>query len=113
MGTARKTASASSSRPVSHFLREWRRERGLSQAQLGERIGVLHAAISKIERGESALDEMTLLRLAKALEIEPGDLYRDPSDRRDIWAIAARVARLQPAKLALAVSVLEALEKDD
>jgi transcriptional regulator with XRE-family HTH domain len=47
------------------------KSRGLSQGELGSRIGKSTATISKIESGSQAADMLTFLALTEALEISP------------------------------------------
>ena len=47
-----------------------RRERGLTQAELAERINYSDKAVSKWERGESLPDVLTLLNLAQVLDTD-------------------------------------------
>lgn len=49
------------------FLRSLRRSRGLTQRELGERIGVTGARISEIERDPSAVGLTQILRLLHVL----------------------------------------------
>ncbi len=56
-------------------LRDVRRERGISQRELGERIGVLQARISSIEGGTN-VSRQTAERLANALSVGIADLQR-------------------------------------
>ena len=56
-------------------LRDVRRERGLSQRELGERIGVLQARISSIEGGTN-ISRHTAERLARALSVGVDDLQK-------------------------------------
>ena len=57
-------------------VRKHRRQRGLSQEQLGELVGFSQSKISKIERGD--WDSLSDLRLiAKALEIPIEELVRE------------------------------------
>lgn len=51
-------------------LREARRTKGLSQRQLGERVGLPQSHISKIEGGGSDLKLSTLIEIARALELD-------------------------------------------
>ncbi|WP_394433721.1 helix-turn-helix domain-containing protein [Streptomyces sp. SGAir0957] len=50
------------------LVRTWRRERGLSQAQLAELIGTGQAAISRIESGRDTPTLPLLVRIATALQ---------------------------------------------
>jgi transcriptional regulator with XRE-family HTH domain len=63
-----------------HFIREWRKYRGLTQERLAERIGLTGGAISQLETGQTHYTQSTLEALAEALNCEPGDLLsRDPA----------------------------------
>lgn len=55
-------------------LRAARQGRGLTQAQLAVHSGVATAFLSQLELGYRAPTMVTMLRLARELHIEPGDL---------------------------------------
>ena len=55
---------------VGSNLARLRRDRGLTQAELAERINYSDKAVSKWERGESLPDVLTLLSLARELETD-------------------------------------------
>ena len=62
-------------------VRKYRRQKGLSQEQLGELVGFSQSKISKIENGD--WDSLSDLRLiAKALEVPIEELVKEdgPSD---------------------------------
>jgi len=50
-------------------LRNARRQAGLTQVEVGQRLGVAQAIISKCERGERRLDVIELRAYCRALEI--------------------------------------------
>lgn len=52
-------------------LKKARQEATLTQEELGERIGVKKAQISRIENGKGTLNLNTIKRVAKALGVEP------------------------------------------
>lgn len=61
-----------------------RRRLGLTQSELGQRIGLSHSEISRLEAGKRALRDVTLLRrFAEALEL-PGAVFglKAPQGRR-------------------------------
>lgn len=60
------------------FLAKWREHRGLTQEQLAGRLDVTAMTVSRWERGETKLNTDVLSAVADALDIEPGDIYRDP-----------------------------------
>lgn len=74
---------------VTHFLREWRTFRGLTQERLAGRTDYSTGLISQLESGETKFTEESLGALAAALQCEPGDLLsRDPnSPEYQLWQI--------------------------
>lgn len=71
-----------------HFIREWRKFRGLTQVQLAERIGIDKTYLSKIESGKRRYDQPFLEAAAEALRCAPADLImRDPLDPEGLWSI--------------------------
>ncbi len=58
-------------------IRHWRRERGLSQEALGRLVGLAKPTISKLERGELRLRDVTISRLVEALGVSAGELLGD------------------------------------
>jgi transcriptional regulator with XRE-family HTH domain len=57
-------------------LRELREAAELSQEELAARVGARQATISDLERGKAIRIDLALIdRLAKALGIEPGELF--------------------------------------
>ena len=56
-----------------------RRQAGLTQAGLAEKLNYSDKAVSKWERGESMPDVLTLMQLAEQFEITVNDLLEDPN----------------------------------
>ena len=59
-------------------IARFRRQAGLTQAGLAERLNYSDKAVSKWERGESIPDVMTLVQLAELFGIGVGELVADP-----------------------------------
>jgi transcriptional regulator with XRE-family HTH domain len=62
---------------VTHFgirLREARERLGLSQEEVAQRSGVHATEVSRMEAGKRDPKISTLRRLAKAVEVKPGQL---------------------------------------
>ena len=64
-----------------HFIKEWRKARGLTQEQLAERMAphmsdgrFSGSAVSHLESGRVKYNEESLEAAAKALDLRPGDL---------------------------------------
>lgn len=93
----------------SHFIRAWRKHRGLTQVQLAERVGINQGNLSKIESGARQYDQEFLEKAAEALKCEPADLIaRDPADPDGIWALYDKMTAPQRAQ---ATEVFKALMK--
>lgn len=63
-------------------LREARIRQLLTQADLAARVKMTPASISRIETGTTKARISTVLRLAKALNVDPDELLTDPSAGR-------------------------------
>ena len=92
-----------------HFIREWRKHRGLSQEHLAERIGMNRAYLSKIESGKRRYDQPFLEAAADVLRCEPADLIvRDPSDPDGIWSIWDQ---LKPVERSQVVEIAKTIKR--
>jgi transcriptional regulator with XRE-family HTH domain len=90
-----------------HFIREWRKHRGLTQEQLAERIGIGRSYLTKIENGARRYDQPFLEAAADALRCDPGDLItRDPTDPEGIWSVWEQIKPLERKR---AVAMLKAM----
>ncbi len=70
------------------FIREWRKDRGLTLERLAERIGVTAGALSQLERGETGYTQPMLEALADELHCEPADLIaRSPGDLTSLHVV--------------------------
>lgn len=60
------------------YLKHWRAEKALSQADLAQLAGVDRVTINQLEVGRHRPRPSTIRKLASALQLEPQDLFRDP-----------------------------------
>lgn len=98
--------------PLGERVRQRRIANGLTQQQLGEKVGVTGATIHRIESGKHATRVDTIHQIAKALHTEPAELYSDPregsTDSR--WhRLSERVNTLSDADKAYVLEAMEAL----
>ncbi len=75
---------------IANRLKNLRKERGLSQEELAEKLGLSRQAVSKWERAESAPDTDNLIALANLYEISVDSLLFDSekTDHRDTFSKA-------------------------
>ncbi|WP_295217265.1 helix-turn-helix transcriptional regulator [uncultured Brevundimonas sp.] len=67
-------------RRIGEIVSERRKKAGLTQAQLGARIGVTFQQVQKYERGVNRIASSTLLDAANALGCHVADLFPDSED---------------------------------
>lgn len=92
-----------------HYIKEWRKARGLTQEQLAERIGLDRTYYSKIESGKRRYDQPFLEAAATVLQCSPADLImRDPSDPDGIWSVWDT---LKPVEKAQVVEIARTLKR--
>lgn len=68
---------------VGENIRKYRKERGMTQRQLGERVGVHHNTISYYEKGINAPEQNKIFLIARELGIAVGDLFPDTTTNED------------------------------
>ncbi len=65
-------------RPPRLYLAEWRESKGLTQAQLGARLGVNSVTVSRWETERRSPDLNVLAAISEALGIDISSIYRHP-----------------------------------
>ncbi len=76
-----------------------RKQAGLSQEALAERVGVTSQMISSAERGKKAMRPENIVRICAALEMSTDYLLTGKPGGGDTRAWASRLARLSPEQL--------------
>ena len=64
-------------RYIGSQIKTARKKKEWTQAELAERVGMGQKEISEIENGKSNITLLTLIKLAKTLEVKSADLYAD------------------------------------
>ena len=67
-------------RQIGANIAAYRKNAGLTQAGLAEKLNYSDKAVSKWERGDSIPDVLTLMALAEQFDITVGDLLVDPNE---------------------------------
>lgn len=61
-----------------HFIKEWRKHRGLTQEQVANRVHMTRNNVSKVESFNRPYTQQTLPLFAEALGCDAADLLRAP-----------------------------------
>ena len=94
--------------PPRHYVREWRKFRGLTQERLAERTPFTTGAISQLETGRTNYTQDMLEALAAALNCKAGDLIsRNPYMEGDVVSL---FGDLPPEKQHIAIELLKSLK---
>lgn len=94
--------------PPRHYVKEWRKYRGLTQERLAERTPYTPGAISQLETGRTQYTQSMLEALAVALDCKAGDLIsRNPLKEGDVIEL---FEGLSDDQRRMAITMLEALK---
>ena len=63
---------------IGSFLKALRKEKGLTQEQLAEKLGVAGRTVSRWETASNMPDLSVLIQLAEFYDIEVGEIHFDP-----------------------------------
>lgn len=101
---SRKNAPKSAHEPEQELPRErlarLRKERGWTQVELAERVGITQRLVSDYERGRLRLNADIVVRFANALEVATDDLLqpkgsRTPLRRKPSLRVQRRVEKIE------------------
>ena len=94
-------------------IRELRRQKGLTQEELGERAGISYKYLGSIERGQENPSFKHLVRLAKALSVSMDELFRfshlEPDRAMMLKELAETLAGMSDSELSLTFKLIQAL----
>ncbi|MDO5399850.1 MAG: helix-turn-helix domain-containing protein [Eubacteriales bacterium] len=80
---------------LSENLKALRRQRGLSQQELADRLNVVRQTVSKWEKGLSVPDAQLLMKLAEILNVPVADLLGGPvTSAENENEVASQLARI-------------------
>lgn len=102
------------SKPIRHYLKEWRQNKNLTQQQLADRLPIGEDGkptgkdqISRWERNERGMTMEVQAALADALGIPPEALFRDP----DMPSADELLRNVSPEKRQQIFAVIETMLK--
>lgn len=88
-----KNGRARATHQVVHYIREWRVHRGLSLDGLGEKAGISGSMVSQLERGRTTYTQVTLQKIAEALETQPWKLLAaGPDEDEKLWTVVLKAS---------------------
>lgn len=90
-------------------LRKLRQERGLTQAEFADMIGVTQGTISKIERGYEQVTLDLVFRIAAQLDVPAGLLFDLPDLQARVLDALSKVSERQQQA---ALVVIEAMTRE-
>lgn len=80
-------------------VRERRKELGYSQEGFGDVCGIDRSYMGGIERGEHNLALVNILKIVRALKVEPSEFFKDLDQSRIDQLLHNEAAKLERAKL--------------
>lgn len=92
-------------------LHQYRKNRGLTQAQTAEASGLSERAYAKIERGESDMRIITAVQICAALNITLDDLFLEESAENYLGDIQKQLVCCSPSELRMISLIVELLLK--
>lgn len=97
---SRKSISKSDSETPGERLARLRKERGWTQVELAERLGITQTLLSDYERGKLRLNADMIVRVANALETTTDDLLQprgsqSPLRRKPSLRVQRRVEKIE------------------
>ena len=98
------------------LITELRKEKGMTQAQLAEKMGVTDKAVSKWERDLSCPDISSVPKLAEILGVTVDQLMQSEKsspNNKQVQDIIALILRAVPLAMGIAVTVLMILNQLD
>jgi transcriptional regulator with XRE-family HTH domain len=90
-----------------HFIREWRKHRGLTQEQLANAAAMDRTYLNKIERGIRLCGSQGLAAIASALDCPPGDLIgRHPDHSSELETFCMTLSAEERARALTVLRVI-------
>lgn len=95
---------------IGQRIRSYRREKGLSQEQLAEKVNISVTHMSHIETGNTKLSLPVLVDIAGALQVGADDLLTDGVQAADAEYILKLTAGCTPEQMELICELIKAVK---
>jgi transcriptional regulator with XRE-family HTH domain len=76
---------------IGQKINDLRAKQGLTTTELGKRIGISQAQISRLENGRQGFRVTTLRKIAEALNVDLSHFFEEESDSRVITRVLGKV----------------------
>jgi len=100
---------------MGEIISSLRKEKGMTQKELAEKLGITDKAVSKWERNVSFPDTATIPKLAEILDVSVEELMNvkitPVSERRDMENMITLILKVIPLAMGVAVAVLSILDE--
>ena len=93
-------------------IRQYREQRGLTQEELSQRIGVSSNHLSVLERGIKAPRLGTFLSIAQALQITPNELLYSENYEPTLSDLTYKLGQLPAEKQKQLIRIMDAIAKE-
>lgn len=81
MGNLRLSVHSDEHLWLRELLLQRRKDLGLSQREMGAKLGVVHSFIGKVETGDRRLDIFEFIQYCKGLELDPIEVIQEMQAR--------------------------------
>ncbi|WP_227419964.1 helix-turn-helix domain-containing protein [Roseitranquillus sediminis] len=94
-------------------IRSIRKERRISQESLAAIAGLSRSQLSEIETSRTPVNTVRLRSIARALEVEPADLFASSEEGADLSRLRCLFLRLDPLQRTTVLAMLEGLVQQE
>lgn len=81
MSNLRKSIHSTEHEFLRQYLKNRRKDLGLSQRNLADRMGVIYSFIGKVETGDRRLDVIEFIQYCHTLELDPIEVVKEIKDK--------------------------------
>ncbi|RWR06705.1 XRE family transcriptional regulator [Siminovitchia fortis] len=96
---------------VGKKIRQYRKMKGLTQKQLGEKVGVKHNTISSYENGTNEPEQNIMYSIANVLDVSINDFFPDTEEKRVVkesgpaYSIGSKLYPYFPANISAGLPI--------